>query len=298
MELLNPEYVAEQAKKSSGSGKDNNTNDDDEVPSTSEVARQFANIRPGSHGESQAFIRAHPQLVASDSDLEGILVMAFDAEFAGEAEAARRFVHQATLLEFCRALGRDGVLLFFKRMATSGHQAQDVFRRDVQEKYGRIHTRVREINAQKAASASASAGAGASGDDGIEQIQLHAVEPGTVINIHIPAAGSETMVGADVFRARQIFDGFRPEMRAALESGSLDRVNEVLGRMTVTDAEDLVGQFSEVSCVVLCCVFSFSLFPFSPFSFSLLFLPPSYSSLSLTPLPHTGRHPQHGGRNH
>ncbi|EFX00733.1 hsp90 co-chaperone cdc37 [Grosmannia clavigera kw1407] len=212
--------------------------DDDEVPSTSEAARQFANIRPGSHAESQAFIRTHPELVASDRELEGILVMAFDAEFAGDSEAARRFVHQATLLEFCRALGRDGVLLFFRRMATAGHQAQDVFRRDVQEKYGRIHERVREINAQKAASA-------ASGVDGVEQIQRHAVEPGTVINIHIPPTGSESDVSSETFAARRIFDGFRPEMKKALESGSLDRVNEVLGRMTVTDAEALVGQFSE-----------------------------------------------------
>ena len=39
-------------------------------------------------------------------------------------------------------------------------------------------------------------------------------------------------------------------MKKALESGSLDKVNEVLGKMKVEEAEDLVGLFGEVSKLV------------------------------------------------
>lgn len=239
VELLNPHYEEEEG---TAKGKEVATldDDDDEVVSTSEVARQFANIRTDSMLESQAFLRSHPQLVASDKDMEGILMMAFDAEIAGNSEAARQYVHQATLLEFCRALGRDGVAILFKRLTTpGGHQAQDVFRKDVLQKYNHIRTRTREMKAQKDASGPEA------GQDGVEQIQLHAVEPGTVIAINVPPAGPEAEVGPDAFRARQIFEGFKPEMREALESGSLDRVNEVLGRMPVPEAEELVGEFSE-----------------------------------------------------
>jgi cell division cycle protein 37 len=36
-------------------------------------------------------------------------------------------------------------------------------------------------------------------------------------------------------------------MKKALETGSLDEVNKVLGRMKVEEAEELVGLFGEVS---------------------------------------------------
>ena len=40
--------------------------------------------------------------------------------------------------------------------------------------------------------------------------------------------------------ARAIFEGFPPGLRKALESGSLERVNEVLGKMSVEEAEEVV----------------------------------------------------------
>ena len=50
----------------------------------------------------------------------------------------------------------------------------------------------------------------------------------------------------DVRKAREIFDGFSDEMKKALQTGSLDKVNEVLGNMKVEEAEELVGLFGEV----------------------------------------------------
>ena len=82
------------------------------------------------------------------------------------------------------------------------------------------------------------------GVDGVEQIQLHAVEPGTVIQITVPAADSQD---PEEQEARKIFESFKPEMRKALESGKLDEVNKVLGEMKVDEAEELVGLFGEVS---------------------------------------------------
>jgi cell division cycle protein 37 len=149
-------------------------------------------------------------------------------------------VHQALLLQYCRALGRDGVALFFKRISTPGHQAQEVFHKDVQDTYLRIKTRAREIVMQRAKDEAEGKG----GEGGVEQIQLHAVEPGTVINIRIPEAGSED---AEAKRGREIFEGFTPDMRRALETGKLDEVNKVLGEMGVEEAEDVVGKLGEVS---------------------------------------------------
>ena len=74
-----------------------------------------------------------------------------------------------------------------------------------------------------------------------EQIQLHAVDPGTSINIITPPPMDQCQTD-DEKAARQIFETFPPGLQRALESGSLDKVNEVLGKMSVDEAEQVVEQ--------------------------------------------------------
>lgn len=231
VELLNPSFDINKPE----SLQEPEGDDDDEVQASAD-AQKFAKIKSTDYRESNNFISAHPN-VLSEKEQDGILMMAFDAQLEGKEDFARNCVHQALLAQYCRALGKDGVALFFKRITTKGHNAQDVFYKDVQDTYGRIKNRCKEINAQRAADA-------ANGGEGVEQIQLHAVEPGTVINIRVPAANSED---EEEKQCRQIFEGFKPEMRQALETGNLDKVNEVLGKMKVDEAEELVGLFGEVS---------------------------------------------------
>ena len=228
VELLNPNF-----SESNEPSQAKESGDDDEEIDASPTARQFANIKVGEYRDSSNFLSAHPEIL-TEKETDGLLVLAFDAQLEGREDYARQCVHQALLLQYCRALGRDGVALFFKRVTTKGHQAQDVFFKDVQDTYGKIKNRAAEINAQRASG----------GSEGIEQIQLHAVEPGTVINIRVPPANSEN---AEEQAARDIFESFKPEMKKALESGNLDEVNKVLGNMKVEEAEDLVGKFGEVS---------------------------------------------------
>ena len=124
------------------------------------------------------------------------------------------------------------------RITTPGHQAQKVFLDDVNSTYARIKTRTAEIAKDRAANPSSSNDPSA----GVEQIQLHAVEPGTEIHINIPQPGSTEPVEV---AAREIFERFPPGLQRALESGSLDKVNEVLGKMSVEEAEEVVEQLGE-----------------------------------------------------
>jgi len=121
------------------------------------------------------------------------------------------------------------------RITTKGHNAQKVFMDDVNDTYGRIKTRAAEITKERAAEA-------AEGGAGVEQIQLHAVDPGTSINIVIPKVDSQDEVEK---KARATFESFPPGLQRALESGSLDEVNKVLGKMSVDEAEEVVGQLGE-----------------------------------------------------
>lgn len=235
-ELLNPNFDHSGGLPGpSSSSKDVekvDADDDDEIEA-SPAGKKFANIKAQEYTTSAQFISQNPHILA-ERETDGILVMAFDAALEGKKDLAKQYIHQALLIQYCRSLGRDGVGLFFKRITTKGHQAQGVFNKDIQDTHMRIWTRAREIIAERANEEAAG---------GVEQIQLHAVEPGTVININVPPANSDD---PDEQRAREIFEGFSPDMKAALESGSLDKVNKVLGDMKVPDAEELVNLFGEV----------------------------------------------------
>lgn len=70
------------------------------------------------------------------------------------------------------------------------------------------------------------------------------MDPNTQISIAVPSADSDD---PEIQKSRAIFDTFPPGLQRALESGSLDEVNKVLGKMSVEEAEEVVGQLSEVS---------------------------------------------------
>ncbi|KAI9852758.1 MAG: hsp90 co-chaperone Cdc37 [Thelocarpon superellum] len=218
-----------EADEESGAG---GGDDDDDIEPT-KLGKDFAKIKMGDYRACLQFIQEHPSVVA-ERETDGLLVEAFNSQIAGKDTYARQCVHQALLLQYCRSLGRDGVGLFFKRITTRDHQAQKVFLDDVQSTYARIRTRAGEIAAERAADAASGAG--------VEQIQLHAVEPGTTINIVIPQPGSDEPVEQE---ARKTFETFPPGLQRALESGSLDEVNKVLGKMSVEEAEEVVGQLGE-----------------------------------------------------
>ena len=106
---------------------------------------------------------------------------------------------------------------------------------DVNTTYARIRARCREIEEQRKRDE-------AEGNGDVEQIQLHAVDPNTKINISVPPANAPD---EETQHARRIFDTFPPGLQRALESGSLDKVNEVLGKMSVDEAEEVVGMLGD-----------------------------------------------------
>ncbi|KAI6871433.1 hypothetical protein D0864_13904 [Hortaea werneckii] len=207
--------------------------DDDDIEA-SPIAKQFGKIKFGDYQGSLQFISTNPEVLA-EKETDGLLVEAFNTQSNAtnrqEQDYARQCVHQALLLQYCRQLGKDGVGLFFKRITTQGHQARKMFLDDVNSTYDRIRTRTAELNRQKAEEP----------EGGVEQIQLHAVDPNTTINIITPPPLDKCQ-SDDERASRSIFDTFPPGLQRALESASLDKVNEVLGKMSVDEAEQIVEQ--------------------------------------------------------
>ncbi|OBT45841.1 hypothetical protein VE00_03868 [Pseudogymnoascus sp. WSF 3629] len=243
VEVLNPQALDKTTSRDSGADADVDEpitaapgdSSDDEDHHATEIGKKFARIKMGDYRACVNFIGEHPEVVA-ERETDGLLIMAFDAELAGKSSVAQQCVHQALLLQYCRTLGRDGVGLFFKRITTPGHQAQKVFTDDVKDTYLRIHKRAKEILKEREKEEEAG---------GVEQIQLHAVEPGTEIKIFVPPKELLESADEEERRSREIFEAFPPGLQRALESASLDEVNKVLGKMSVDEAEEVVGQLSE-----------------------------------------------------
>lgn len=213
--------------------------DEDGEMKLSPEGRQFGNIKIGDFKTSLDFIGKHYDEIMTSQTQDALLAEAFEAQLKGQEKYAKQCVHQALLIQYCRQLGRDGVGVFFKRVTTKGHQAHKVFVDDVNDTYLRIKTRTVELKRKEAE---------AEAKGGVEQIQLHAVEPGTQIHINVPQASSSDPVEIG---ARKIFENFSPEMQKALMSGNLDKVNEVLGRMDVEPAEKIVEQLGEAGMLSL-----------------------------------------------
>ncbi|MCJ1337309.1 hsp90 co-chaperone Cdc37 [Bachmanniomyces sp. S44760] len=244
LEMLNPSLkkdhlLREENAQSSGADADveeaaNGNAGEDEHIEASILGKQFAKIKMGDYKADLEFISKHGDVV-KERETDGLLIEGFNAQMDGKAGYAKQCVHQALLLQYCRSLGPDGVRLFFKRITTPGHQAQKVFFDDVNSTYNRIESRTVEIAKERAANPT-------SGEAGVEQIQLHAVDPNTQIHINIPQPNSGQKVEQD---SRAVYERFPPGLQRALESGSLERVNEVLGKMSVEEAEEVVEQLGE-----------------------------------------------------
>ncbi|KAK4561285.1 hsp90 co-chaperone Cdc37 [Recurvomyces mirabilis] len=241
-ELMNPKAIKQGGAETAGSEADIEDGAIATVPGeeaadddmeASPLAKRFGRIPYGDYPASLRFISEHPEVLA-EKETDGLLVEAFNGQSNAtnqkEEDYARQCVHQALLLQYCRQLGKDGVGLFFKRIQTQNHQARKLFLDDVNTTYARIRSRTAELAREREA-------------DGGERetIQLHAVDPNTTINIVTPPSLADC-TNDDERTAREIFDTFPPGLQRALQSGSLEKVNEVLAKMSVDEAEQVVEQ--------------------------------------------------------
>lgn len=218
---------------------DKHEDEDDEHLELTPEGRGFSKIKIGDFEGSLDYIGKNYDEIINQKTQDSLLGEAFSAQMKGKDQYAKQCVHQSLLIQYCRQLGKDGVGVFFKRVTTKGHQAHKVFVDDVNDTYGRIKTRTTQLKKEEMEIEE---------KGGVEQIQLHAVEPGTEIHINVPQAGSSDPVEIE---SRKTFESFPPGLQRALESGSLDKVNEVLGKMAVDEAEQIVEKLGEGSMLSL-----------------------------------------------
>ncbi|KAJ4164902.1 hypothetical protein LMH87_006555 [Akanthomyces muscarius] len=199
--------------------------DDDKLPATP-AAIAFGELTPSDLAGSQALIACHPEILR-DSEVNALLAKAFKAATKNKKDPkVRQYVHQAMILEYCYKPEPKGPAAFFRRMVAPGGELIRQFHQHVALRLHRFLNLV-ETNPKRRRR---------KGD----QIQLFDAEPGRHARIGVPAVGSAE---------RTIFDKFPSQMREALETGSRNRVNQVLGRMKFAEAKEMVALMGEAKCI-------------------------------------------------
>ncbi|PWN44942.1 hypothetical protein IE81DRAFT_320920 [Ceraceosorus guamensis] len=204
--------------------------------------------------KAYAFLRDNRKELIRPGVTDALLVEAFQACMRGDRKRGRRATEKGLMLQYCDKLGKDGVMLFFQRMRGTDGRAAAVYFNDVLSTFARIYTRSQQLAAEQSNTSSSADGAGQ------EQIQLVAEDPSTIIGFEVPDGPppdhieleGEGTEGMDVEKVREflqkrwdIFAAFTDEMKEALKSKELDKVNKVLGEMPVEEAEELVAKLDE-----------------------------------------------------
>ncbi|KAL7337041.1 Cdc37 N terminal kinase binding-domain-containing protein [Rhodotorula toruloides] len=237
------------------------------LPPLTPSALALSRIAPLDWDTHQQAIVADPSLLTEETG-DALMVEAFSQAMKGTKVGEKRAtecIEKALVGQYCRSLGRDGVALFFRRMTNSNHAALRIFLDDVAKKSDCIILRAKVVAAERAEKAAA-------GSEGVEQIQLVPASPDQTITFEIPdgpppenleitGEGSKELdpqLVRDFLQKRwDIFQAFPKNLKAALSKKSLDKVNKVLGRMSVEEAEIVVEQLQEAGILLM----SLSLLP-------------------------------------
>jgi len=246
--VLNPKAVALSSSKK-------NEEDEEEmtVPEMTPSIEGFSKLPLRGFSESWEYIKQHRDVVVPGAS-DALLVAAFRAQRAGKDKYAKQCTHQSLLLQYGDKLGKDGMNIFFHKMINADPRALAVFLKDVDDTYAHIVERARIAEAEEAAVAQQTG----------EQIQLVPENPDAKIGFNVPdgpppehitleGPETENMDIGEVRKALQIqwdvFNSFADNMKEALKSQNLDKVNKVLGAMEVSDAEEVV-KLLEVSGIL------------------------------------------------
>lgn len=213
------------------------SDDEDELPTTSATAA-FGELAPSDLAGSQAFIASHPEIL-QDSAVNALLTQAYRAAARNKRDPkTRQYVHQAMILEYCykptilepgQKIAPRGPAAFFRRIAHPDGELMRRFNRHVGLRLYRVLNLVKDTLQRPSRKG--------------HKIQLFEPSRDARVDSVIPAVGSAERV---------VFDKLPRQMREALETGSQHRVNQVLGRMKVAEAKEMVARIVEVKrpCLV------------------------------------------------
>lgn len=181
--------------------------------------------------------------ICTEQQKDALIMTAFDHQLQGKLDLAKRIIHQSLLLQYVAQLvgpkpNKDqtirAIKLFFTKINDSSSPARVAFEQDVENTFNHIKGRCEVIKQEQATKNEGS-------EEEEAQIQLKELDENTELQVNIPEKGTAEH---SIFSTK-----LSPEMQQAINSKSLNQINEVLGKMKVPEAEEVLAIFQECGII-------------------------------------------------
>ncbi|KAJ3280860.1 hsp90 co-chaperone Cdc37 [Rhizoclosmatium sp. JEL0117] len=193
---------------------------------------------------SYKYIQSNPWILSPTSNMaekysDQILAEAFNLAMSGDLKRTRECVHQSLLLQYCKLLGKDGVMLFFQRLIGGNVKAKEAFMKDVGETYERIVGRVKVLKEEERAEEERER------REGEERVRAALQEDGTY-KLPVSAESSEEEV-----KRAEVFGLLPTALQRALLSQDVDEINAFLSSSSKEDTEKYISLATSVGLISL-----------------------------------------------
>ncbi|SCV04632.1 LAMI_0H17678g1_1 [Lachancea mirantina] len=202
----------------------------------------FGKIAPDKLKKSEEFLLQHLPII-SEQQKDALMMTAFEHQMEGDEVKAYQAIHQSELLAYIRELYdikkipflRAGemtkvIKMFFERVFfKSADRGRASFLESVQAKFDHVKQRVKVMEHE-------------SPQEGVETIQLKSLDDSTELHINLPDFNSEA---SEEVARREAFNKLPTQMQTAVQSQSLDQINEVFSEMSLEEAERVLDIFNE-----------------------------------------------------
>lgn len=201
---------------------------------------QFGLIKMKKYEDSAKFLKSNPFILTSDQK-DALMMKAFDYQLKYDSKKAKNIVHQALIIQYILDLVdtspltkvnkeaasnvQNAISLFFNRII----QDNKLLMEETEKTFSHIEQRCEIIKAENNDHA---------GEEGEEQIQLKSLDPNSELIVNIPTE-------KDSPEQYKSFLSLPKEMRAAVQTKSLDEINKVFAKMKVSDAENILEIFEK-----------------------------------------------------
>ncbi|KAJ3023585.1 UNVERIFIED_CONTAM: hsp90 co-chaperone Cdc37 [Siphonaria sp. JEL0065] len=210
--------------------------DNSEVYITDPKVEAFSKLT--SPEASYKFIQANA-FILNEKYSDQILAEAFNLAMKGEFKRAQECVHQSLLLQYCKLLGKDGVMLFFQRLTSGNHKAKEAFYKDVLDTYKRITERVKVLKTQEKEEEEREKREG-------EARAAAALQEDGTYKLPVTAESTEE----DVKRA-EVFSQLPTALQRALLTQCVDEINGFLSSSSKEDTEKYITLATSVGLIQL-----------------------------------------------
>lgn len=212
--------------------------DESEEYITNEYAKEYSTMTD--MDKSCKFLIQHPE-ICNQKFSDEILAEAFRLQMDGNFKSAKIAVQQSLSIQYSSLLGKDGVPMFFTRMKNPTHNARQMFLKDVNDTYNRIHQRVIVIKEKENEDEKKEK------EMALERLRICEQLDGS-LKLPLP---TDREPNQHELRKCEIFDGFPYNFQKALILQDVDLINEYLETLSKKEAEETLALCSESGLVSL-----------------------------------------------